>query len=172
MEKTFTPNKRNMLSGIEEVGKRKFTMIKGKSGKIWLIAVQENAADNIYVEGGPDSKGFGGRSLVFELENGAEIELIGPWHSNSESLFNDTGLDIQDKHISFVVIAKERDFGDGFTPTLKDIIYMDEKPVIGYSDRGEELAGEYADKLGVTLYLYKETSGGSYLGTVEPMEAN
>lgn len=76
----------------------------GKSGRLWLVTAQEDPAASVYVsnvdEGGPDyprERGFGSNLVTFGLVGGGEIKLKGPWHSNPESLFEDTGVDVRKK---------------------------------------------------------------------------
>jgi len=52
----------------------------------------------IYVDtGDPESQGFGGAICMFTLEDGTKEQVKGPWHSNSEALFKDTGLDLRNE---------------------------------------------------------------------------
>ena len=56
-----------------EAEKRRYKKVIGKSGRVWLYAIQDNPADNIYVSGGENSDGFGGRTLSFTLEDGTNV---------------------------------------------------------------------------------------------------
>jgi len=91
-----------------EAEQRRYKKIIGKDGHIYLYAIQDNPADNIYVSGGKNSDGFGGRTLSFTLEDGTVEELRGPWHTNSDDLFVHTGIDLRAKYLTFVVIGKGR----------------------------------------------------------------
>lgn len=79
----------------------KFREYKGKSGETWLVGVTEDWENHIYVSTDPCGnkpgykgfKGFGGGQLKFIMEDGSRYFLIGPWHSNSNSFFEDTGID-------------------------------------------------------------------------------
>jgi len=110
-----------MQSGRYEAEIRKYKKLIGKSGRIWLVAIQDNPADNIYVsaasaENQPGYKGFrgfAGRTLTFELEDGDILELQGPWATNSDALFKDTGYDIRDKYLTFGVIGLSRKYENG-----------------------------------------------------------
>lgn len=72
----------------------------GKSGKTWLVGIKKNWKSHIYVsatkeENGPGyegSRGFGGNTLQFKLEDGNTLFLTGPWHSNPNSFFEDTSI--------------------------------------------------------------------------------
>lgn len=181
--KQFVIGEYKQISASGEVAAWKFHMVKGKSGKRWLYsAVDQDVASFVYVEGGPGSKGFGGRELRFELVEGGEVLLTGPWHSNADAMFQDTGVDVRDKMFSFCVIAKRRG-RIGFTretafgpreftrETLEDVLYWDEAPVLATFERPEikEMAERFADELGHSVYLYKETRGGSSNGSVDPI---
>ena len=49
-----------MTCGSEEAEKRCYKLLRGTSGRRWLVALQPNEADNVYVEGEVGSDGFGG----------------------------------------------------------------------------------------------------------------
>jgi hypothetical protein len=182
------------LCGQSEAQDRKYFKHIGKSGKIWLVADQPNSADSIYVEGGPNSKGFGGSTLEFQLvssesikcatpsdihraKNGfhsdtfkyAEtIKLKGPWHSNDSALFADTGIDIRDKHYTLVVIGEEVKYGKHYETIVHKVLYKEEEPVLGFFHRGDILGREWAQKFGQRVFTYRQSRGGSTLGFVEP----
>jgi hypothetical protein len=166
---TFTAKRRPMISASYEAESRVFDLHKGASGKRWLVAHQENAADNIYVEGDKNSDGFAGRLITFTLVEGSEITLKGPWHSNSDAHFHDTGIDLRDKHRTFGAVGKERIYeGDSYMPTLIDVLHQDQEPVIGYFNRIETIAQRLANDLDMQLYYYSESSGGSGCGPIKP----
>ncbi len=181
--KRFVIGAYQMISAYGELAVRTFHMVKGKSGKRWLYsAVDQDVASFVYVEGGPGSIGFGGREIRFALADGGEVLLTGPWHSNADAMFQDTGVDVRGKMFSFCVIAKRRGritevrdtaFGPReFTiDTLEDVLYQDEAPVLGTFERPEikEMAERFADELGHSVYLYKQTHGGSSNGPVDPI---
>src|SRR5690606_10463847 len=81
---------RYMRSEIE------FELATGKEGTIWLY--DPTNASNTYCSGGKGSRGFGGSTVQFTLSNGrGTISLIGPWHSNADNLFEETGVDLRNK---------------------------------------------------------------------------
>jgi len=145
-----------------------YRKVIGKSGGTWVYPVNvENKGEMIHCRRPGDfkSNGYGGSTLKFPLEDGTELELQGPWHSNSESFYEDTGIDIRDTHYTFVIISKNRDY-DMYRWIMKDIIYIDEKPTLGKFERGEDMAIEFVKKLGHPVYLYAESSGGSRCGII------
>lgn len=156
-----------MISGQGEAQSRQYHMHVGKSGRRWLVAVQEAAAENIYVEGGPNSDGFGGATLTFPIEEGEPVVLKGPWHANADSLFQDTGIDVRDRHRTFVVVAKDRHYENGRT-ILTGILHKDPEPQLGSFHRGDLIAREIARKLDCPVILYSQSSGGSSCGPVKP----
>lgn len=105
--------------------------------------------------------------MEFHLEDDCIIELQGPWHSNAEALFNDTGVDIKDKHLTFVVIGKGLE-GDLRNMKITDVVYKDEKPTVGDFCRGERLAMKLAKEMNMVLFCYSESDGGSSCGPVYP----
>jgi len=160
----------SMICGSSEAECRVYKKLTGRSGKVWLVAVQDNPADNVYVSGGKGSQGFAGRTLEFELEDGSVERLVGPWHTNSGALFADTGYDVRDKHLTFGVIGLGREYknGSGGGVTITDVIYQDEDWTIGTSDRIEKIAQKLANELGKTVMKFSKSSGGSSCGQVKP----
>jgi len=45
-----------MICASADAEDRRYHKHVGKSGKIWLVADQEDCAGNVYVEGGPNSE--------------------------------------------------------------------------------------------------------------------
>lgn len=167
MEKRFNISQ-GMICGSAEAEKRTYKLLKGKSGKKWLIACQANEADNIYVEGEKDSDGFGGRVLNFLLKNGKTISLKGPWHSNSDSLFNDTGYDVRNKCFTQGIIALKIKESDYYKGTLySDILFEDQKATLGKYNRIENKAQEFANKLNKKIHYAVISKGGGSSCTVE-----
>jgi hypothetical protein len=167
-ENDFVVGRLPMVCGSAEAESRRYHKYVGKSGKIWLVADQPDAAANVYVEGGPNSDGFGGRTLTFTLVDGTELKLKGPWHANSDSLFQDTGIDVRDKHYTFVVIIRGRESGKQYESIMMDVLYKDDEPQLGSFHRGDLLAREWAQGLGAPVFLYSQSSGGSSCGQVKP----
>ena len=161
------------LCGSEEAEKRTYKKYIGKSGRIWLVACQENEADNIYVSGGKHSQGFGGRTLTFDLEGGGAIELQGPWHSNSVALLKDTGVDVTNKHFTFGVIGQDIRYGShGLHPvTIINVLHKDEKWTLGEFNRIEKLAQEIANELQLRICYFQKSKGGSSCGPIKPEKA-
>lgn len=167
-ENDFVVERQPMTCGSSEAESRRYHKHVGKSGKVWLVADQEDAAANVYVEGGPNSDGFGGRTLTFSLVDGTEIKLKGPWHANSDSLFQDTGIDVRDKHYTFVVISRRRKSGEHYESVMVDVLYRDERPQLGSFHRGDLLARQWTKNTGASVFLYSQSSGGSSCGQVKP----
>jgi len=144
---------------------------KGKS--VWLWRDGRYAADSIYF-GSDDpnhkSEGMGGRTLTFELVDGGSIDLNGPWHTSSDSLFGATGIDIRDKHATFVVVSSSHQWSQ-HVQIMKDVLYQDDCWMESEFDRGKKIAQTIANDLCITVQLYAQSSGGSSRGQVSPKEA-
>ena len=153
-----------MICASSEAESHKYRLYTQDSARSWLVADVPNAGDYIYSSGG---KGFCGRVITFPLVGGGELQLKGPWLSNSKSLFERTGVDVRDKHLIWGCIGLSR---ENFN-TINDVIYMDDEPVVGLFNRIELLAQEYADKLGVKVYFYSQSIGGSTSFWAEPSDA-
>lgn len=113
-------------------------------------------------------RGYGGATLIFHLEDGTEERMTGPWNSSAEALFADTGVDIRDQYLTYVIIAKERALGERYTTIFKGIVYQDKNPVLGKFLRGDIIAMKLAKKMKRKLYLYSESMGGSSERPVTP----
>lgn len=157
-----------MICGSAEAESRKYHKYLGKNGRTYLVADQPDAGANVYVEGGPNSDGFGGRTLTFPLVNGGEIKLKGPWHTNSGDLFANTGVDVRDRHYTFVVISRRRESGKNYESIMVDVLYKDDEAQLGSFHRGDSLAREWAREIGAPVFLYSQSSGGSSCGQVKP----
>lgn len=164
----FVIERQPMICGSAEAESRKYHKFVGKNGRIYLVADQEDAAANIYVEGGPDSDGFGGRTLSFTLVDDTKLELKGPWHTNSQDLFNNTGVDVRDQHYTFVVISRDRKSGEHYESIMVDVLYQDDEPKLGSFHRGDLLAREWAREIGAPVFCYSQSKGGSSCGQVKP----
>lgn len=172
----FEIERGTMLSGQYEAQKRTYKMLEGKSGARWMVAVQEAPASHIYVEDlkPPADKrwaGFGGSTLTFRLEDGSEVKLTAPWHSNADALFEDTGCDVREMHRTFVVVARGRTNTGAprYRTILTAVLYQDpEGGKLGRFERGRLLAQDWANRLGQEVFYYSESYGGSSHGPVKP----
>lgn len=164
----FVIARQPMICGSSEAESRRYHKHVGKSGKVWLVADQEDAAANVYIEGGPNSDGFGGRTLTFPLVDDTEVKLKGPWHTNADSLFQDTGVDVRDRHYTFVVISRSRELGEHYESIMIDVLYKDDAPQLGSFHRGDLLARNWANQIGASVFLYSQSKGGSSCSQVKP----
>lgn len=157
-----------MICGQSDAQERRYHAYKGNSGKTWLVADQVNAAENVYVTNNPQNttsssqgfEGFGGATLKFKLVDGTIFEAHGPWHTEADGLFKDTGIDVRNTHYTFVVLAMAR---DGWPTIMRDVVYKDKEPVLGAFDRYKELMKQYPQ----ALQYYSKSSGGSSCGPTE-----
>jgi hypothetical protein len=163
----YTIERQPTISGQGEAQSRKYHLHEGKSGRRWLVADQEAAAENVYVEGGPNSDGFAGATLTFPLANGGELRLKGPWHGNAQALYEDTGVDVRNTHRTFVVISRDLEH-QGNKTVMVDVLYQDEVPTLGSFHRGDTIARDMARKLGESVVRFSQSSGGSCTGLVRP----
>lgn len=167
---SFTSPPYSMICGSGDAEKRRYRRIDGKRG-VWLVAVQENEGDNVYFHNPRDkhSEGFAGRTLEFSLEDGTIYQAKGPWKSNADDLFLDTGYDAREKFFSVVVIgrgremdySKDRYYGQ---TVITDVVYQDAEPKLGKFDRVQDIIdtlppGNYAfwmQTSGMTASGFKE----------------
>lgn len=162
-----------MFSGQADAVSHRYHKYLGKSGNTWLVADAPNAAEHVYVTNNPQNttsrsqgfEGFGGATLQMPLLDGTVFELHGGWHSNSDALFADTGIDVRDKYLTFVVLAKERDFTKDLSmrTILRGIVYKDAAPTLGKYDRYKDLIPLYPE----ARVYYSQSHGGSSSGYID-----
>jgi len=118
-------------------------------GGIYLAGINDEGeicAEALYSRSDPEmvkySDGFGGRTLTFNLEDGSEIEVQGPWHSNADSFFYSTGIDLRDKHWTAVLLTGEDIWNKGELPE-EEILYKEDSPRLGTYHRGLRIAEKY-----------------------------
>jgi hypothetical protein len=136
---------------------------------LWVWADVPNSGDYIFVRRKSDepSDGFGGSTLTFTTVDGEIIKLQGPWHSNADSLFVDTGVDLRDKYWSFYAIAKERIISQ---QGLVLVGLLDGTPVpkITFYEEAERRAHQIAINLRHPVALYHQSYGGSHNRMMNP----
>lgn len=170
MEDRYYIGREPMRSGLAEQAHHAYKLHVGKH-HLWLVADVENPGDYVYSWRPNDtmSEGFGGRALTFELSNGrGKLTLQGPWHSNSQALLSDTGINVQDLHYTWVCIAERRDHEEHQT-YYEGILHQDGSWVLGSFYRGVRLAEEHADRLGKVVFCYSRNQGGSNDQPVYPL---
>lgn len=172
----YEPHQQGMVSAQGRDTQPIYHVYVGKSGKRWLVPTNiPNPADHIIVEGGPKSDGYGGATLTFKLDDGTTLDLTGPWHSNSNALLNDTGLDIRHKHRGTVGVAlglRRDPAGHGtrnFYPTYTDLVYLEEDTVGRFAgDVLNKVGQEIANDLGETVYGFSQSTGGGSCKAFQP----
>ena len=161
----FLEDAYTMVSARDEAQSRPCHVYVGKSGRTWLVADIPNAGDYIYCTAYADPKrcgeGFGGATLSIPLVSGGHFLLRGGWHANADALFDDTGVDVRDKHLTYVVLSKDRKMLEGTRQSVfVDVVYRDPEPTIGPFDRYKILVAQYPD----ARFYYSRSCGGSSSG--------
>ena len=170
--KGYETGRMPMKSGICEVEERRFKKVQGKE-RLWFIAIQENPADNIYVYNPKNTSGFGGSVMEFTLEDGSIEKVEGPWHSNSDALFDDTGMDVRDMYLTKVILGLSGiKYQGGHAYKMQDVIYQEDDYKLGKYKRGEELAQKKADEMGVRVHFWIESMGGAHGFFKDPVNIN
>lgn len=166
------------ISASAEAESAKYRVYTGKSGKRYLVGDVKEAADYVYVEGGPNSKGFGGREITFPLVDGGELKLKGPWKIGSDVLFEETGVDVRGTIPARYVIAMDRRWEGQYGGTLimSRVLFEDDR---AYSCRErrelglehpETMARRFADELGHSVQLNWRSKGGGCTKPVNPTD--
>lgn len=158
------------------IDKITFKKVKGKSGKTWFIGLIPNAASQVYVTNNPSNTtgkgggyGFGGATISFPCEDGTVFDAHGPWHGNSEGLYDDTGLDIRTLHLTRVEVSSDREFDDHFRAVMTgEIYYREIEPVMGDFYRGKRIGQAIADLHDKSVWVYSESEGGSSTSKIDP----
>ena len=139
-------------------------VVLGKSGRRWFyIPDHPSSASMIHVEANPREnaagyggfRGYGGDTLTFNTNDGT-VDVTGPWHSNPNKLYADTGVDLREKTVTMGIIGKQRS-DDG---EIQAIIYQDESPTVGRYSRIKSLANEVAERDGQDVFFCMASYGG------------
>lgn len=161
----YTIKHEQMVCASAQVEERRWKCIPGKTGN-WLVPINEKEpAAHVHFHDPTDahSDGYAGRTLQFVLEDGTSYSAKGPWHSNADALFKDTGIDLRDQRLSFVVLSKGIGSNQKYQTVMEDVVYIDTEPMLGRFDRWKELVPKYPE----ANYMYSQTSGGSVSGFIE-----
>lgn len=143
--------------------------------RLWLVAANVVApADHIYVgyREYTGSQGFGGRRMVFNLtDQNRAVTLQGPWHSNSDAFYENTGVDIRHLHYVQLVVGLSRERGPSYRETLTNIVYF-ELPGVRAFDGYKATMKSLYEQHQVPLYYWHGGSGGSTYGTYSERDYN
>lgn len=168
LQTNYVVKKEADLCGSYEAEKCEYELYRGKSGKYWLVAKQPNAADNIYVASKDGkARGSAGQVLAFSLGAGNSITLQGPRHGNFFAFSDDTGIDLSGKHLTQGLVALHYHMHNGHDVFI-DIVYIDDKPVVGELNRIEKIAQTIADDNDCTVSYYSRSIGGSTFSLARP----
>lgn len=153
------------VSAYKVILERTYHKVIGKSGNIWL---HDDLGSTIYFSApDPNSQGFGGRLIPFPLKDGSTLKLKGCWHSNSTALFEDTGVDLREKHYTYGAYSLEINKDCSVLPNC---IHADTEPTLGLFNRIELAAKEAAKKLQQVVYFYSSSEGGSHRSSINPKD--
>jgi hypothetical protein len=169
----FTVNRMVVTCAQTEAEAREYTMVRDRTrNMVWFYTLEDyDPAGHIYVHHTDrlDSQGFGGRCIEFKIAKTGESYLAqGPWHSNADALYDGTGVDLREMHLTFVCIAKGRRWTRNGQTVLTDVLYIDKRPTLGLFERGRLLAQKMANELGHPVCCYSESGGGSSEGFEYP----
>lgn len=164
-----------MISGQGDAQERRYRLHREKpsrefpDGRIWLVAKQDNAADNIYVEGAQGSDGFGGATLTFDIEDDAPVHLKGPWKTGADALFKATGVDVRGTYLTRGIVAMQKEHGKWPGPdTFRDVLHFDQGAVLGSFDRIRGIAQAAANARRRRVYHASISKGGGHSGWCDP----
>jgi len=97
-------NIKHFLVTRPEYQKTLFNKVVGKSGKTFYY---NGNPMSVWVDG--DGEGMGGRTVTYEMLNGDEEEVKGPWNANADLLLKETGVDLTENFFSvgFAFLTKQ-----------------------------------------------------------------
>lgn len=146
----------------------------GKSGRIWLQPYGETENSMIIADGWPGSQGFGGGKHKFTLHTGEVIELEGPWSSNHDAFFEETGIDLRNRHRTWGCIGRHREYYPSkyeARPVICDLLYWDPpEGVVGSFNRIREIAKQLAYERDELVFAFSGSLGGSSCGVEFPFQ--
>lgn len=144
------------LTRFESTYPKLWRKIEGPNRTSYLIPVDvENVGDYVHCDpNNKDSQGYAGREMSFKLEDGSAYKCIGPWHTNTRSVKQATGLDLENKHYHMCAIYTE-----------DKLLYLTELILGMYPNQGiynyAEKAQAFANNLNKTVSVFVNTNGGS-----------
>jgi len=142
-------------------------------GRYWVWPKSQTRPDKIYTGFNFDtgSDGCAGRKIEFPLFDGTSVTLHGPWNSNCDALFQQTGIDLREVHLTWgcISLKSKQDNWPYGEIHFEDLLYIDPpEGVVGCFDRIEIKAKQFANELGCRVQEYRCSSGGSSMGPVAP----
>jgi hypothetical protein len=135
-----------------------FHRFQESSGRIWFYTDGDHIYTGFAYNTG--SRGFGGRKIIFKWTGGQET-LYGPWHSNANSLFMSTGIDLINQYRTRGVIALVREYDPRMGYTYKQVLHFEPDFILGRFDRIEDLADYHFQREKKTVYYHTESIGGT-----------
>lgn len=162
----FTIPSYGMISAQGIANSNEWKIAIGKSGHIWLYHPERSM---VWVSGGKGSEGCGGSTVDFPLADGlGKISLVGPWNSNADECFRETGIDVRGNFITWGCVGTGRDYdANTGTQRITGLLYFDAAPKKGTYDRIGHLAWDMQEAApDQKLYYYMESAGGSSHGPV------
>lgn len=168
MNKVLFSVSQPLICAVAEAEAHKYNYIKKGNATYFWAADVENSGDFIYCAFPDDKTGFAERILSFETLAGEVIHVAGPWHSNPQYLFEETGIDLRNKCYTFGIIAEERITVDYYTDYYDKVHLTENTWQLGTYDRIEALAKEYANLYGKPMYFASVSIGGSCRAMVRP----
>lgn len=176
---TFNSSAPGMICAQAEVQKRLFRKFKG-TDRDWYVGLIPNTIEldpnHVYCTDPQQPvpsdfrgfQGFGGATLTFDFEDGTADRVKGPWHSNTEALLHQTGVDLTKCIITWGCIGTGRENGgSGYTTIITDLLYFDPSPLPGEFSRIEKLAKKMSEAQGKRpLVYYSQSYGGTSCGWV------
>lgn len=153
-----------MVSAQGDAAAKTWYVATGKRRPIWLYHPDRSG---VWCSGGPGSAGCGGNLVEFPLADGlGSIKLKGPWHSNADFFFRDTGIDVRSNFVTWGCVGTGRTYDNGVA-RITGLVWFDVAPTRGEYERVDHLAWELQEKNPDTkLFVYAESDGGSHHGPV------
>lgn len=127
---------------------------------MWFVPSDTKfAADDIWMWNKNNQNGISGQTREFLLAPGTTITVKGPWLSNAEHLFKETGVDLRERHA--VKLKVRRIVG-------KELLYQDHDWVAGSIESSRAIAQEIANHDAVRVEAEIETAGGGVTFLLTP----
>jgi hypothetical protein len=173
---TFNSSLPQTICGQAEVNRRLYRKFKG-TDRDWYVGLIPNTIEldpnHIYCADPQQPKhsgmqGFGGATLTFDFEDGTSDSVKGPWHSNTDALLSQTGVDLTKCIITWGCIGTGRESsGSGYTTIITNLMHFDPFPLPGEFSRIEKLARQLSKAQDDRpLVYYSQSYGGSSCGWV------
>lgn len=131
-----------------------------RHGRHWFVPTDTRfPADDVWMWNPNNQNGLNGTIRQFVLGPGSSVTVKGPWLSNAEHLYKETGVDVRDRSAVKMKV---------FRKLTKQLLYQDHDWVVGSIDSCRDNAQHISNHNSTDVIAEIETAGGGITYTLYP----